>query len=195
MKRRQHKAAERVGQIISVLLAIPYIAVGLLITPFYILYGLARYYIYLPICLSSYLRGGVQAAWHRCLPLWIQQGSIDDLRNKMVPTYSPSFPTILAREFASKFRREYKFVVSRMTKSKAEAECAMEMLVWQCGQMGEMPLSLTKQRILIPKRELPKGRSSMTLGEYMSLKARKWTTDVDGDYLELPVNSEEANRL
>jgi hypothetical protein len=160
------------GGICSAILAFLWIVCCLLLLPFWIVVGVWIHYVYFPVCFTVYLRGDVESVWGRCLPLWILQGSIDDLRDKAVPTYQPSFATQLARRFAYRFRNDHEFLARRVSASKQEAECAIEMLVWACEPLGEIPEYLLRRKTLIPARDVPPGHSSMTLGEFMSRLAR-----------------------
>jgi hypothetical protein len=85
------------------------------------------------------LFGSVSEAWARCLPVWRQQGRVEDLpRGTRVTMYRPTLARRLGTAFAESYANEYDFVIGRIRGGDAvESLCAFEIMV----DMGPIVIS------------------------------------------------------
>jgi hypothetical protein len=65
--------------------------------------------------MPSFLQGGINDAWNKCLPEWVASGRVRDLSLCVrVPKYWPSFSKFLGQAFVENFRADYQFLIDQL---------------------------------------------------------------------------------
>jgi hypothetical protein len=115
--------------------------------------------------LNEYFTGDVSKSWERCFPVWREEGRVVGIpHGERRPRYIPTFGNRLAREFVSRFRDSWGFLVSKLQSEDPLARvCAFDLLEHVAADFDcnseELPEGLCKIDVEIPEPALSDIRS------------------------------------
>jgi len=130
---------------------------------------------------DDYLTDDVTESWKRCYPVWKEAGRVNDKPHGVrYVRYTPSFGKRLGQEFASRFRNDWKYLVTKLSSDDPIVRvCAFDLLeevTWdfECN-CDRVPEVLGRIEIEIPEPALSDIRSEhffkdftgTTVGEFL----------------------------